>query len=141
MKNNEEKTDWGEPVEIGAPVAIDFPGCVVAGYYVGASEVTTKTESGQKRKSTIHSLSLHIETMLVGQEPAVLWEPGDVFRFWGSYDLDQKLKVVPVGHLIKITYLKKEKLSGDRAMKMFEVRLAKEPTQTYDELNPPPPDV
>ena len=73
---------------------------------------------------------------------------GDECRFWGSYDLDDKLRRVPLGVLVRIAYTGSQKLSGARTMKVFEVRVAKgfseEPSspssKDYDEQNPPPPE-
>lgn len=113
-----ESFRWGEPIEPGKPVAIDTDGIVVAGKYIGFSSFL---QEGTARESRIHEVELSETGWHV---PGDNYQPGDSFRFWGSYDLDQKLRRVEDGEVVRIEYKGKEELPGGREMKRFEVRRA-----------------
>lgn len=110
---------WNEPIEPMAPIPIDVDGLVVIGTYLGSSDVQLRES---KRDSKIHSVVLEGETaMPTGETLPAKTE----FRFWGSYDLDEKLRRVPIRRTVRIVYVGKEELPGEREMKRFEVRVAK----------------
>ena len=118
--------DWGEPIEPRAPIKIDAEGCVVVGKYTGViAEVEQKRDTD--RKSKIHGVLLEVGTALVGKgiPEGYVWDSGDECRFWGSFDLDDKLRLVPVGSRVRIAYTGNDSLSGGRTMKRFEVRTSK----------------
>lgn len=115
---------WGEPIEQGKPVAIDSEGTVVVGRYL---EYQSFLQEG-KRESRIHEVELG-EGFHIVSAAGVSLAVGDSFRFWGSYDLDQKLRRIEHGELVRIEFKGLEELSaaGDgkaREMKRFEVRRA-----------------
>ena len=134
------KEDWGDPIEMRAPMLIDYVGCVVVGRYLGSTLVHHREDD---RTSKIHSVVLADGFADLPDE----FKDGEEIRFWGSYDLDEKLRRVRTDHSVRIEYTGKEKLSGAREMKIFEVRLSKkngngQPVSPceYDETNPPPPE-
>lgn len=126
------KDEWGKPIEVATPISIDSEGCLVVGRYYGAVEVSHRES---ERKSKIHSVILLEKIAFPNGE---VLNQGDECRFWGSYDLDEKLRRVLEGEKIRIAYIGMEKLSGNREMKIFEVRVSKEKPRDYDEKNPPP---
>ena len=140
---------WGEPIEPKRPVSIDDEGVVIVGLYLGATGFEQHDAAGKPRKSKIHSVKVR-EGFRFLPLPMGGFHEGDEFRFWGSYDLDDKLRRVPGGALVRIAYQHSDKLSGGRTMKVFEVRMAsgreqvKEnqevdgPPSWTDERNPPP---
>jgi len=125
--------EWGKPIELPAPISIDQDGCVVIGNYAGATTITHREDG---RKSQIHSVDLLSGYVLPNGSPTMAIR--DECRFWGSYDLDEKLRRVVVGQKVRIAYVGTDKLSGGREMKIFEVRPAV--MSQEDERNPPPPE-
>lgn len=126
--------EWNDPIEQVPPISIDNDGCIVVGMYTGTLEVRHR-ETG--RKSRIHSVNV-----LEGCVPREHFSEGDECRFWGCYDLDEKLRRVLEGSKVRIAYGGMQKLSGGRDMKVFDVRTAKsdEREPPHDERNPPPPE-
>lgn len=120
------ENEWGKAIEVKAPISIDRDGCIVVGRYYGVVEVSHRCRPFESdRKSKIHSVILLENSVFPNGE---VLNQGDECRFWGSYDLDEKLWRVVEGEKIKIAYVGPawRKLSGGREMKIFEVRVAKE---------------
>lgn len=144
------KDEWNDPIESKQPISIDDEGCVVVGSYLCSSEITQRDSSGRERKSNIHTVVIAIGTALAPL-PMGGFVEGDECRFWGSYDLDDKLRRVSLGVRVRVAYIETRNLSGGRTMKVFEVRTAKgsssssssspsDSTGDSDERNPPPPE-
>ena len=139
------KDEWNDPIESKQPISIDDEGCVLIGSYLGSIESTQRDSNDKERKSKIHTVTIAIGTALVPL-PMGGFDEGDECRFWGSYDLDDKLRRVSLGDRVRIAYIETQKLSGARTMKVFEVRTAKgslssilsDSARGHDERNPPP---
>lgn len=48
-------------------------------------------------------------------------EGGERVGFLGSFKLDEGLKGMPLGTMIRVTYIKKERLKGGKTLKMFDI--------------------
>lgn len=108
-------TDWGKPIEPAKPITIAELGIVVMGEFCG-SEGFINSQSGEQSKI--------FEVCLAAGARVPEFREGDYLRFWGTKDLEQKLRRVQVRDSVRIEFKGMMELSGDKQMKVFEVRRA-----------------